>query len=84
MRTAKNRPCTTGSIIQLFSTDELALNEFLARLGKSHTFKVVYEEHVANNGHFLHFLSTKAIPEKEVDLVCRLSGIGGWSYYVLN
>jgi hypothetical protein len=64
--------------------DALTVEGFFYVLKKRYSFEVVYEEHPKEDGHYFHFLSVGAIPEGDVDLACRVSGVREWSYYVLH
>lgn len=84
MGTLEPRHLTTDSILRIDETEIEAVLCFTRRMAKTRNVVITYEEHPSLEQCFLHIKSSGMIPKDELDLLCRMSGVQMWTYYVLH
>ncbi len=84
MGTLETSRLTTDSILRIDGTEVEAINSFTKKIARAWNVVITYEEHPSLEQCFLHIKSAGMIPEDELDLLCRMSGVQMWTYYVLH
>ncbi len=84
MGTLGTRRLTTDSILRIDGTEIDVIDSFTQRIAKNFQVEITYKEHPSPEQCFLHIKSFGMIPDDELDLLCRLSGVQMWTYYVLH
>lgn len=84
MGTPGTRRLTTDSILRIAGTEVDAIHSFTKKIVRAWGVVITYREHLSPDQCFLHLRSPEMIPEDDLDLLCRLSGVQMWTYNVLH